>query len=128
LATKGSSGKREAVALAVASGLSLRKAAAQCRVGQRTVMRWHAGDETFRRRIAELRTQLFDRAVGRLCRLGGKSAAVLGKLPDSDSERIRLAAAKEILSAAMTARQAGAQAAKVQELRRLLQEQGGEPP
>jgi transposase len=123
VAANGSNGKREAVALAVASGLSLRKAAEQCRVGERTVMRWHAEDESFRRRIAELRTQLFDEAVGLLSRLGGKAALVLGLLLDSDSEKVRLAAAKAVLDQATKTRDLAELAAGVEELKQRLDDQ-----
>jgi hypothetical protein len=122
VAANGSNGKREAVALAVASGLSLRQAADQCRVGQRTVMRWHQ-EEAFRRRIAELRTELFDQAVGLLSRLGGKAAAVLGMLLDSGDEKVKLAAAKAILDQAAKTRDLAELAAGVEELRQRLDEQ-----
>jgi hypothetical protein len=127
VAANGSGGKREAAALALAGGLSLRQAARQCGVGQRTVFRWHT-DPAFRQRFAQLRTQLFDRAVGRLSRLGGKAARELGNLLASADERTRLGAAKAILALGCQVRDAEEITQRLEELERrlaALDRQGG---
>src|SRR5262249_61187336 len=48
------------------------------------------------------RNRLFERALARLSRLGGKAARVLGKLLDNADPRIRLGAAKAILDSGKT--------------------------
>jgi transposase-like protein len=96
--------KRERAALALASGLSVRRAARECSVGARTIHRW-LEKEPFRHRIQELRTEMFTCAVGRLSRVSGKAAGKLKGLLDSEDERIRLAAAKTILETGMKARE-----------------------
>jgi hypothetical protein len=122
--TNGTGGnKREAVALAIASGRSLRQAAEQCGAGERTVKRWHAEDPSFRRRVAELRSEMFDEAVGLLSRLGGKAALVLGLLLDSASEKVRLQAARTVLDQAVRTRDLAELAAGVQELKQRLDDQ-----
>ena len=54
-----------ALLLALASGQTLRNAAAAARIGERTATRRMA-DPTFRRRVAELRAEMVGRAVGRM--------------------------------------------------------------
>jgi hypothetical protein len=47
-----------------------------------------------------MRARLFGRAVGRLCKLGGKAAAVLGRLLADPSAVVRLGVCRTILLAA----------------------------
>jgi transposase-like protein len=116
-------GRRERVALYLAAGLSVRRAARKAGVGERTVYRWLAED-AFRQRVAELRTRLFDRAVGRLSRTSGKAAVVLKGLLDSADERVRLAAARAVLDSGMKAREALELAQKVEEIKATLKAKG----
>jgi transposase len=89
-------GRREAVALALASGQTVREAAKGAGCGERTVHTWLA-DDAFRRRVAEVRTDLFAQAVGRLSRLAGQAADTLGDLLGSKNDPVRLQAARAIL-------------------------------
>lgn len=96
--------KKESVAIALASGLSVRKTACQCKIGARTIHRW-LEDRRFQQKVSAFRSDMFDRAVGRLSRISGKAATVLNRLLDSKDERIRLSAAKTVLESGMKARE-----------------------
>jgi hypothetical protein len=88
--------RREAVALLLATGNSIRQAAAQSGVAARTISRWHL-DDAFRLRVSHLRGEIFDRAVGRLTQVAGKAADTLVALLDSGDEGMRFRAARAIL-------------------------------
>jgi hypothetical protein len=90
--------KREAVALRLADGASVRGAARACHVGERTVHTWLA-DPAFTARVTELRSRMFGRAVSVLTRLAGKAARKLNKLMDSEQESIALGACRTVLEA-----------------------------
>jgi hypothetical protein len=87
----------DALALALARGSSLRRAARECRVAESTARRW-AADETFKHQIIQIRQQVISQAVGRLAALATKAAATLGRLLDSADEETRLRAARAILA------------------------------
>jgi hypothetical protein len=88
--------KEDGLALGLAAGMSLRRAAAAANVSERTAFRRWA-DPAFRRRVHQLRGELVDRSLGRLA--GGMTAAAakLRKLLNSEQERIQLGAARAIL-------------------------------
>ena len=88
--------RQEAVALALASGQSIREAAASCDVGERTVKRWLTRP-TFRRRVGELRGDMVDRALGRLADGMTEAADVLRQLLAAEGESVRLGAARSLL-------------------------------
>jgi hypothetical protein len=111
-----SGNRREQAAEALAAGLSLRKAAAKCKVPLRTLARWHSEDDDFLARVSELRTALLDRAAGRLAATGGKAAGTLAGLLASRSEKIRLAAAVKILELGPKLRESGELARQLAEL------------
>jgi hypothetical protein len=130
------SARQQRVALALAGGASVARAARRCEAGERTVRRWLKERPDFAAEVGRLRTELFDRAIGRLSRFAGKGARELGKLLASSDERVRLGAAKALVALAMQSREAGELAEKVDELERLLREhlehaaperQGGPP-
>ena len=90
------SAKQERIALELASGRSVPQVAKKHAAGVRTIRRWQSENATFGERVAELRTELFSQAFGQLAGLSGKAAQTLGELLDSDSESIRLQAARSI--------------------------------
>jgi hypothetical protein len=98
-------GRREAVALCLASGCTVRDAAREAGCGERTVHTWLT-DPAFRNRVSQVRTELFGRAVGRLSRLAGRAADSLGELLEAQNESVRLQAAKTILEAGARLREA----------------------
>jgi hypothetical protein len=114
--------RQEAVAVALARGLPITTAAAECRVGERTIHTWLA-DADFRCRVEELRAELFGQAVGRLCDISGRAVDVLGKLLDSKSEQIRLQAARSVLDHGPRLREVADLAIQLAELRRQVEEE-----
>lgn len=106
--TVAGSGRRnadDALAVAVASGQTLRDAAAAVGVAERTAARRWA-DPAFRRRVSELRGDMTTRAAGRLVEGMVAAADKLRQLVNAADERVALAAAKELLAAAVRIREA----------------------
>jgi transposase-like protein len=96
-------GRRQAVALALASGKTVRAAAKACQVGETTVYTW-LREPSFRLLVSETRGELFDQAVGALVKLANAAAAGLGKLLKSKNENIKLGACRSVLENSMRAR------------------------
>jgi len=113
-------GKRQALALALAEGASVKDAAAACGVGTRTAYRWCAEDPDFRRLVEALRQELFAQACGRLCKSAALAADTLGKLLGARNQKVRLAAAKAVLQAAPKLREATDLSRRLDELEERL--------
>ncbi len=96
MAHRGRQNADEALALAVASGQTLRDAAALAHVGERTAARRWA-DAAFRRRVDELRRAMLQRALGFLADGMAEAAGVLRQLLAAKSESVRLGAARSLL-------------------------------
>jgi HEAT repeat protein len=126
VAHRGRQNADEALALAVASGQSLRDAAAAVCIGERTATR-RAADPDFRQRVAELRTEMTSRALGRLADGMSAAADTLRQLLDAESESVRLGAARALLELGTKLREAIELASKVDELEQLLKGGGNEP-
>jgi transposase-like protein len=107
--------KRDAAALLLASGNTVRSTAAEVGVGERTLHRWRA-DPAFRRREVELRGELLASGFGRLCATAAEAADVLKGLLASEAEGIRLAAARSVLTVASELRKTVELQATVDEL------------
>lgn len=90
--------RAEAVALRLAQGQTGARIAREVGVSEMTICRYKR-KPAFRARVAELRRQAVDQALGTLTMVSGPAAKVLGQLLLSKDERIRLRAAKEALSA-----------------------------
>jgi hypothetical protein len=86
----------EALSLALASGQTLRDAAAAAGIGERTATRRWA-DPGFRRRVADLRAGMMQRALGKLADGMAEAADTLRRLLNSYSESVRLGAARSVL-------------------------------
>ena len=86
----------EPLALRVAAGATIRAAAADAGCSESTGYRLSA-TESFRRRVAELRYAITDRAVGLLAEGSARAVSALVELLDSDDDATKLAAAKAIL-------------------------------
>jgi hypothetical protein len=97
-AKSGNGGKREAAALLLAVGRSVRAAASEAGAAERTLRNWMAED-AFQTRVQTLRSEVFGRAVGALCGVSVRAARTLAKLLKSQDEKVQLAAAKAILEA-----------------------------
>jgi hypothetical protein len=92
------SAKRERLALLLAAGLSLRKAASIGKIGVRTLSRWHAEDVVFLKRIAQVREEMSVRAKARLTATMTRAARRLRQLIDSNNEAVALKAAVAVLT------------------------------
>jgi hypothetical protein len=94
----------EALALALATGQTLRDAAAATGIGERTATRRMA-DPAFRRRIGELRGNMVGRALGRMAEGMAEAADKLRELLTAESESVRLGAARALLELGVSLRE-----------------------
>jgi hypothetical protein len=117
--------RRQRVAVLLASGSSIRAAAAETSTGERTIHGW-LDDPAYRAFVASIRDQLLAETIGRLTQSATRAAAVLEALLDSEPEGIRLRAATSILDAMIRTREHGDLAARVAELEQRLAESDGE--
>lgn len=88
----------EPLAVLVAGGSSVRDAAAEVGCSESTAYRASSSDP-FRRRVAELRSEITSQSVGLLAEGATRAARTLVALLDDDEASTRLAAAKAILGA-----------------------------
>jgi len=91
--------KREAVALALASGSTLENAAKKAGVGTTTVKTWLTSDG-FVRRVQQLRAEMTTRAMSKLIDGMSFAASTLRELLSADSEQVRLSAARSVIELA----------------------------
>jgi molybdenum-dependent DNA-binding transcriptional regulator ModE len=92
--------------LALASGASIRKAATAAGVSEATVTR-RLEDPAFRRQLNLIRTQMVDRAVGRLAATMAVASTTLRRLLKAKSETVRLGAARAVLEMHVRLKEAG---------------------
>jgi hypothetical protein len=114
----------EALALALASGRTLRDAAAAAGIGERTATRRWA-DPAFRRRVSDLRGELVGLALGKLADGMADAAVTLRKLLNADSEAVRLGACRAMLELTVKLRDAEEVARRLEELELRLEEMDG---
>src|SRR5262249_15556270 len=99
-------GRRNAdgnLALAVATGQTLRDAARAAGVSERTAARRWA-DPAFRGRVTRLRGDMVQRSLGRMADGMAEAADVLRQLLGAESESVRLGAARSLLELAVKLR------------------------
>jgi len=96
VAHRGRRNADESLALAVAGGRTLRDAADDAGIGERTAARRWA-DAAFRRRVTTLRAEMIARALGKIADGMADAADVLRKLLKAKSENVRLGACRAIL-------------------------------
>jgi len=93
-----SNGKLEALALLVAGGATVRSAAEQTGTCERTAYRLNTSP-AFKRRVAEIRSEIAAATVGELTAAAKEAACTLRSLLDAANEpSIRLQASKAILA------------------------------
>ena len=92
--------KQEHVALLIASGKSIKDAAAECGAGERTAHTW-LKDPGYRSLIAELRGRLLNQAMGKLADAAGEAIEVLRASLRDVNPNIRLRAAVSVLDGMM---------------------------
>lgn len=86
--------------VALAAGSSVRDAATQAGVSERTAWR-RLSDEQFRRAVAEARAQVIENGIGRLADLTTKAVDTLAAVMDCDDPKARLAAAQAVLKVSL---------------------------
>jgi hypothetical protein len=116
----------EALALALATGQTLRAGAEAAGVAERTAARRWA-DPAFRRRVAELRGDLVGLALGKLADGMGDAAAKLRGLLDAESESVRLGAARALLELGVKLRQSVELEQRLQALEKRCAREGTTP-
>src|SRR5437763_8329362 len=87
---------QDTLALALASGQTIRDAAASAGVAERTATR-RVAELAFRQRVAALRSDMLARAAGQMADGMTQAVTTLRQLLSARSESVRLAAARSIL-------------------------------
>jgi hypothetical protein len=113
--------KQEAAALLLAVGRSVKAAAHEAGVAERTLRNWKA-EGAFRARVQELRSEVFGRAVGALCGISVRAARTLARLLQSADEKVQFGAAKAVLEAAPRMREQIDLVEQMEELKRQMDE------
>jgi hypothetical protein len=127
VAHRGRENADEALALAIAQGQTLRRAAEAAGVSERTAGR-RIKEAAFRRRVAELQAEMVSRATARLTAGMADAAAILLKLMNSKSESIQLAAARSLLDYGRAFRELGEISERLAALEALAESgKGGAP-
>ena len=117
---------QEAVALGVASGLSLAASARKAKVGVPTAKTWSSTLPAFRRRVRELRAEMTSQALGRLVDGMSSAADTLGYLSrKGKSETVRLSAARAVLELANKTRENVELEERLQALEQQVANKGG---
>jgi len=125
VAHRGRRNADEALALAVASGQTLRDAAQAAGIGERTASRRWA-DPAFRRRVSELRDDMVQRSLGRMADGMTEAADVLRQLLAAESESVRLGAARSLLELGVKLRESVELEEEIGELGEIIEELRGE--
>jgi hypothetical protein len=90
--------RQQRIAVLLASGSTIRNAAAETSTGERTIYHW-LDDAGYRAFVASLRGRLLDEALGKLSGTAGAAVDVLRGLLDHPNGHVRLRAALGILDA-----------------------------
>ncbi len=104
VAHRGRRNADEALALALATGQTLRAAADLAGIGERTAARRWA-DRAFRGRVSALQWEMVRRSVGRMADGMTEAADVLRRLLAAESENVRLGAARTLLDLGLQMRE-----------------------
>ncbi len=92
-----SAASREQAILALLSEKTLGTAAEKCGVNEKTLRRWLAGDEAFKKAYTEARQATFDAGMGRIQALTARAVETLEDLLDAtQSPNVRLGAARTV--------------------------------
>jgi hypothetical protein len=90
------SARQERVAAYLAVGRTVAAASRECHVSTATIWEWHK-QQPFRDRVAELRQELTDRAIGRLAdMMAGDALDTLRKLLGVKSDMVKLDSVKAV--------------------------------
>jgi hypothetical protein len=105
----------DALLLALAGGQTVRDAARAAGVGERTAGR-RLAEPGFRRRVAELRAEMVQRALGKLTDALTEAADTLRQLLKAQAESVRLGAARSLLELTVKVRESVELEARLQAL------------
>ena len=119
--------KKMALALALASGMSVPAAAEQAQVCERTVRR-RLKQSAFRRLVARLRGQMLEAALGRMAENMTRAADRIARLVDSADDAVSLRAARALMSLGLRLRDAVEIADRIQNLERVFEQRQGHAP
>ncbi len=111
--------KKDRLASLLACGVSIREAAKQTNVGERTIYDW-LSDDAFVKLIDRYRARLIDECLGKLSDFATKAATALAELLKSDVESIRLRAAIGVLEQVIRIRETVTMEARLAELERMV--------
>ena len=117
----GTAQQREAAALSLACGQTIKEAAAAAATTERSVYRW-ASEPEFQQRVEALRDGLVNQAAGALVGNVTEAVNVLKALLTSASEDIRMKAADKLLAHTVRVRELTELARRLEELEKLLAE------
>jgi hypothetical protein len=127
MASFGTTEKKVALALALASGATAPQAAEQTGVSLRTVHRKLA-NPAFRRLVSRLRGEMLAAALGRMAENMTRAADTVAALLDVEDPAIRLRAARALLSLGLRLRDSVDLGDRVRELERELAHKQGVLP
>ena len=109
----------------LAIGTTKRDAATKARISERTVYR-RCDDPAFIRQVEAARSEIVDGTLGKLARISGAAAITLGQLLGSESDTVRLGAARAILQLLLQVRESTTLASEIEELRRVIEANEGD--
>ena len=113
-------GLLRALAVAVASGMTVAAAARMLGIPRRSAYRWSKA-ERFLEAVEEIRTAALDRAIGKLSRGATQAAETMVELSAAaDTDATRLAAAKGVLATLIDLKEAAQLRAKIEALEEQL--------
>jgi hypothetical protein len=103
---------------------SIQEAAKAARVGQRSIVRWLAKDEAFKRELAEAQKRALDQTIARLSGAGPLAADVLAQIATDDEvpASVRVQAASRILSEQRVGMNLSVLKNEIDDLRRIVDE------
>jgi hypothetical protein len=88
--------RREIAATALATGRTIRAAARQAGVSERTLGGWNSEPE-FAARVQAIRSSLLERCLGSMAGALSKAARTLKRLLQSPDDRVKYASAKSLI-------------------------------
>ena len=127
MADIGSPGGRDAAILALAAGATVREAAREAGVGERTIHRWRSEDPSFLAAVERARDELFDANFAALVGAGRDAVQTLQDLLDTGPPPVRLGAARAILDQLCRYREVVELQRRVAELERQTMDPSGDP-
>lgn len=102
--TAASNAKQERVAFLMAAGRSVKAAAEESGVGERTIHTW-LKDSEFKTLVDEMRARILSEAVGKLASSTDKAVQTLLNLLDDTNSTVRLRAAMGVIDSLLKVRE-----------------------